>query len=83
MLSIGLKRSIEEDDIYAVKSDMRSDSNTEEFAKLWELECKKMKPSLFRIMYKMYLCKVLPIGFLFAIGETVARYDECVEFCAD
>lgn len=75
MLWIGLKRAIDEDDIYAVKNDMRSDLNTEAFAKLWELECKKKNPSLFRIMMKMYLCKVLPVGFLFAIGEAVAKYD--------
>lgn len=76
IFAIGLKRAIEEDDIYAIKNDMKSDSNTEAFAKLWELEQKKKSPSLFRVMYKMYLRKLLPIGVLFAIGETVARYSK-------
>lgn len=86
ILSIGFKRAIEEDDIYAVKNDMRSDLNTEAFAELWELELKKEKPSLFRIMYKMYLWKVLPVGLLLAIGETVAKYvstqSDCVLWCS-
>lgn len=80
MFLIGWKRAIEEDDMYAVKDNMRSDSNTEGFAKLWELECKKKNPSLLRIMVKMYLYKVLPIGFLFAVGETLAKYETWREF---
>lgn len=73
MLSIGLRRAIQEDDIYAVKNDMRSDSNTEAFAKLWETECKKRNPSLFRILLKMYLLKVFIVGFFLAILQTAVR----------
>lgn len=73
MFAIGLKRSIEEDDIYEVTNDMRSDSNTEKFARLWEEELKKKKPSIFRVMFKLHLYKLLPIGILYAIGETIAR----------
>lgn len=73
MFSIGLKRAIQENDIYAVKNDMRSDLNTKAFAKLWELECKKNNPSLFRILLKMYLSKVFIIGFLLAILQTIVR----------
>lgn len=73
MLSIGLKRSIEQDDIYAVTNDMRSDLNTEQFAKLWDEEVKKSNPSIFRVLFKLHLKKLLPIGILYAIGETVAR----------
>lgn len=73
MFSIGLKRSIEEEDIYAVTNDMRSDTNTEQFARLWEEEVKKKKPSIFRVMFKLHLYKLLPLGILYAIGETIAR----------
>lgn len=73
MFKIGMKRAIQEEDICAVKNDMRSDFNTEEFAKLWALELKKEKPSLFRIMWKMYLWKVLLTGFLYALGTTLAK----------
>lgn len=75
MFAIGLKRTIEEDDIYAVESDMQSELHTEAFAKSWELECKKENPSLLRIMLKTYLYKVLPVGFLFAACETSIKYE--------
>lgn len=73
MFAIGLKRVIQEDDIYEVKNDMRSDLNTEAFEKLWMEELKKQKPSLFRVMFKLYLWKVLLVGFSFAIGMTVSK----------
>lgn len=73
MFAIGMKRAIQADDIYAVKKDMRSDLNTEEFAKLWALECKRKKPSLFRVMLKMYLYKMFFVGFLLAILQTIVR----------
>lgn len=73
MFAIGLKRSIEEDDIYAITNDMRSDENTEKFAKLWDEELKKKKPSIFRVIFKSHLYKLLPIGILYAICETIAR----------
>lgn len=74
MLSIGMKRSIEEDDIYAVTNEMRSDLNTEQFAELWEEEVKRHNPSIFRVLFKIHLKKLLPVGILYAIGETIARY---------
>lgn len=73
MLATGLKRDIQEDDIYAVNNDMRSDSNTEAFAKLWKLECKKPKPSLLRILVKMYLGKVIFYGFLVVVSIALGR----------
>lgn len=73
MFSIGLKRSIEVNDICEVTHDMRSDANTERFAQLWEEELKKKSPSIFRVMFKLHLYKLLPIGILYAIGETIAR----------
>lgn len=73
MFAIGMKRSIEEEDIYTVTNDMRSDINTEKFAKLWDEEVKRKKPSIFRVMFKLHLKKLLPIGILYAIGETIAR----------
>lgn len=75
MFSIGMKRSIEEDDIYAVTNEMRSDTNTEKFAQLWEEELKKRNPSILRVMFKIHLYRLLPIGILYAIGETFARYN--------
>lgn len=74
IFSIGLKRPIEEDDVYGVLNGMRSERNTEIFAKGWESELKKDNPSIFSLMLKLYGFKVLAIGFLFSIGETMARW---------
>lgn len=68
-----MKRSIEEDDIYGVTNSMRSDQNTNEFAKLWALELKKKNPSILRVMLKIHGFKVLTFGLLFSAGETLAR----------
>lgn len=73
MFAIGLKRTIEEEDIYAVVNDMRSDLNTDAFRKQWDLELEKENPSILRVMFKMHLYKILPVGFLYAVGETIAR----------
>lgn len=75
MFAIGLKREIEDSDIYAVENDMQSELNTEVFAKAWELECEKKNPSLLRVLVKTYLYKVLSLGFLYAVCETTIKYD--------
>lgn len=73
MFMIGLKRAIEEDDIYAVTNSMKSDQNTEAYSKQWKLELKKKNPSIFRVIFKVHGVKMLIISVLYAIGETFAR----------
>lgn len=73
MFAIGMNRAIEEDDIYSVTNSMRSDQNTEAFTKLWALELKKENPSILRVMLKVHGFKVLTLGLLFSVGETLAR----------
>lgn len=73
MFKIGMKRAIEEDDIYAVPNDMQSDQNTEAFRKLWQIELKQKNPSILRVISKLHGFSVLTIGLLFSIGETLAR----------
>lgn len=73
MLSIGMKRPIEEDDIYEVTNSMRSDQNTAAFAKLWDIELTKANPSIFRVMMKLHGFKVLTFGLLFSVSESLAR----------
>lgn len=68
-----MKREIQEDDIYAVTNSMKSDKNTEEYYKLWQLELKKKNPSILRVMLKVHGFKVLMFGLLFSVGETFAR----------
>lgn len=74
MLAIGMKRAVEEDDIYDVTNSMRSETNTEAFAQLWQLELKKKNPSILRVFIKIHGFKVISLGILFSIGETIARY---------
>lgn len=68
-----MKRSIEEDDIYAVKNSMRSDQITEALNKLWQLELKKKHPSIIRAILKVSGLKMLIISILHSIGELLAR----------
>lgn len=68
-----MKRTIEEDDIYAVTNGMRSEQITEAFSELWQLELKKRKPSVFRVVFKLHGCKMLIAGIFYAIAETFAR----------
>lgn len=54
MFKIAVSRIIEENDVYAVTNSMRSDQNTERFAQLWKLEMRKEKPSIFRVITKVF-----------------------------
>lgn len=73
IFSIGLKRAIDDDDIYDVSNGMKSDQITEAFSKLWQLELKRKNPSIFRVVFKLYGCKMFICGIFYAIGETLAR----------
>lgn len=73
MFKIGLNRALEDDDIYDVTDSMRSDYNTEIFAKCWELELKKKNPSIIRVIMKIHGFKVFFYGILYTVIETLAR----------
>lgn len=73
MFLTGLSRTIEEEDIYDVKNNMRSDENTEKFAKCWQLELKKKKPSILRVIFKVYGFNFIILMVLFLLAETFAR----------
>lgn len=70
---IGLKRAIQEDDIYAVTEHMESARSTQSYTRLWELELEKEKPSILRVIFKMHLHKLMIYGSLFALGETLVK----------
>lgn len=73
MLMTGWKRPLGDDDIYAVTNSLRSEKNTEEFAKLWDMELKKPNPSILRVILKLYALKVFTLATLFLIGESFAK----------
>lgn len=72
LFTIGLKRPIEEDDIYMAPKDLQCEKNKNSFANLWNLELKKENPSMIRAIIKQH-AKVIPIGIVYAIVETLAR----------
>lgn len=71
MFTVGMKRAIEEEDIYAVADDMRSEQNTKILSKLWHLELKKESPSILRVLLKVYGFNAIIFGLLFSVGETL------------
>lgn len=73
MFKIGLKRTIEEDDIYAVTNDMKSYENSAALSQLWERELMNKNPSIFRTMLKFHGFTILVIGILYAICEAFAK----------
>lgn len=72
LFATGVKRAIEDDDIYMVPKDLQCEKNTNAFADLWNLELKKHRPSIFRVILKLHM-RIFPIGILYAITETFAR----------
>lgn len=73
MFKTGLSREIEDNDIYAVTNSLRSDRNTEEFAKLWNSELEKEKPSLMRVILRTHGVKIFTTELLYSISEVLAR----------
>lgn len=73
MLALGLTREINENDIYAVTNDMRSDQITEMFAKQWQLELEKENLSILRVVWKLYGLKILTISIVCSILKQVVK----------
>lgn len=73
LFATGVKRPIEDDDIYMVPKDLQCEKNTNDFAHLWNMQLKKHRPSIFRVILKLHR-RIFPIGILYAITETFARW---------
>lgn len=73
LFQAGLKRPLEEDEIYEVKDGLRSDKNTQALCDLWDEELLRKNPSIIRAMYRLNGLKLLVWGLLFCIAETGAR----------
>ncbi|KAJ6637207.1 putative multidrug resistance-associated protein lethal [Pseudolycoriella hygida] len=73
LFKLGLSRPIEEGDIYKTLKVHESKKLSENFAALWIEEQKKQKPSLFRVMRKMYAKKILGIGMFFTFVDSLSR----------
>lgn len=67
LLNTGLKRELNEDDIYAPLDSMQSAQNTDAFAKQWEIELEKGNPSIIRVIWKLYGFEAFVVPLLIAI----------------
>lgn len=74
LFKLGLSRPIDEKDIYKTLKAHESKKLSENFAALWTEEQKNDKPSLFRVMRKMYAKKILGIGMFFTFVDSLSRY---------
>lgn len=78
-MKIGVSREIEDDDIYAVPSYLRSDRNTEQIEKIWRLESKNENPSFMRVILKAYGVQIFTTELVYSIGEAMARYTSIIQ----
>lgn len=79
LFKLGLSRPIEEGDIYKTLKAHESKKLSENFAALWVEEQKNEKPSLFRVMRKMYAKKILGIGIFFSFVDSLSRWLNCLK----
>lgn len=68
------KRPLEESDLYETLDEHKSAPICDNFTKLWEHELQtSKKPHLLRVINRAYGLKVLGVGALFSMMETVCR----------
>lgn len=69
IFKIGLNRQVKEEDMYECVRSQKSEVISANFQLLWELEMSKAKPSLLKVIMKIYGAKVILVGALFSIIE--------------
>lgn len=74
ILTLGLTREININDIYATTNDMRSDKNTEAFSKQWQLELEKKNPNFLRVLWNLYGYELLIVSVLSSILSSAIKY---------
>jgi hypothetical protein len=55
--------------MYDCVSEQKSENISRKFEKLWSEELLKSKPSLSRVILKVYIYKVIVVGILFSMVE--------------
>lgn len=71
--ALGLKRPIEETDIFQTVKSHESKGLTDQAAELWEKELAKKRPSFYNVLSTIYARKVLVVSVLFTIIDTLLR----------
>lgn len=73
LIKAGIRRELQEEDIYAVTNSMKSEKNTKTFAKFWQTELNKENPSIFRVLLNVCGYKAITLIVVYSIGLTLAR----------
>lgn len=72
--SLGLKRPIEDKDLYKTLNFHKSKKIADRLQDLWEQELEKKTPSLNRVLLKIYAARVLIVSLMFTILDCAMRY---------
>lgn len=79
LFETGLKRPIDETDIYETLSTHQSSQLSYQFESYWKAEQKSSKqPSFLRVICRIYWRSILGYGAMYTIVDLLARYDRVV-----
>lgn len=73
LFRLGLKRPIEQNDIYETIPTHDSKFLTDQLANEWQNECAKEKPSLLRAIWRIHAKKVLLLGLFYTVVDSCIR----------
>lgn len=73
LFALGLKRPIEQEDIYKSLKSHGSKRLTDKCTELWEKELTKKSPSLLYVFWQVYAAKLLILSFFFIAIDAVSR----------
>lgn len=73
LFKLGLKRPIEEGDIYETLKSHESKRLADEFTILWENEKLSARPSFLNVLYRIYAKKVLLISLIYTAFDVFVR----------
>lgn len=74
LIRLGMKRPIDEDDIYESLESLDSKRSTDEFSKVWQEEKKtRRQPSLLRALWRIYGNRILWPSIIYTILDASIR----------
>lgn len=72
--ALGLKRPIEEKDVFQTLKAHESKKLTDHAAGLWELELARKRPSLYNVLSAIYVKRIMTVSVLFTVLDVILRY---------
>lgn len=73
LFKLGLKRPIEEEDIYATLKNHKSSLLEAQFTRLWSEELKKKHPRFLTVILKCFGAKIFGFGIIYTSLDTLMR----------